>query len=1037
MIKDRIKDVLRLVVVLFVMIPFVGFSQTAPQVDVQASYMQKIGHIPPIATLNRAEKDMTKSKKKRKQHRMIDQNFAGRDGSNVILPELEHQGPDKIRQRSIPSSTLRFNGEIPLVNREGITSNSSPNDPSGDIGKDHYVQAVNVTRIAVYDKEGELLDVFNANVFWGSIGFSSAGDPIVMYDQEVDRWIMTEFPFGNQMLFAISDSSDPLGSWTAYNFGTPSFPDYPKWAVWTDAYTVTTNEQGPGVHHLYLINKEQALAGADQVDMQRLSVDGTTGSEQGFIVSTPVDWTGLNRPPEGAGPYFMKLNDSSWGEVAEDGLTIFEVDIDWDNPNNTSVSEAFVPTSPYDSYPCSINGPGFACVPQPNGANGLDAIPEVIMHQIHYRNFSAYEAMVLSFVTDVTDGENLAGVRWVELRRSSGSEWTVYQEGTFGPEDGLDRYMSTICMDGSGNIGLAYSVSSEDVAAGVRYTGRFASDPLGVMTLPEVTAVDGGGSIVTGGRFGDYAHMSVDPTNDATFWFTTEYAGTNGNVRTRVVAFEMGKDTFDIGPSQVQSPVSSSSLGMETLVVEIKNNGLEPVSDFSIAYEVNGNPAVTEAVDATIMPENTFVYSFTQPVDMSAIGPYDFTIRTILETDENPNNDVILYNVTKLPIRDVSLVSINGADGIICGSETMIDIEFQNNSDVPLSSAIIEVSLNGSLLATDNWTGNLSFGETSTVTIPVTGLEDGSNELSVLISSPNGAMDEVADDNTGVINIESLLESVSIIVDVFTDGFPEETTWELVDDATGALVASGGPYDIINEHFITEVCVSPDACLTMTIFDSYGDGVNSFFSDDGNYTITDENGILLAQLMEIDFGDEESNFFCLGEVECDVQADFTASPETSVGNDGSILIEVTSGFSPFSYSIDGGNNFSPDNLFTGLETGDYPVVVMDNLGCILEVIVNVPIEVSTSNTTSTVNISIAPNPTNGLLNIKVDGLADDGLFLDYKVLNAQGQIIRRDNLVRYDKSYVGMLSIMAEPNANYFLAFDHPRISKIYTVIKQ
>ena len=64
--------------------------------------------------------------------------------------------------------------------------------------------------------------------------------------------------------------------------------------------------------------------------------------------------------------------------------------------------------------------------------------------------------------------------------RSGGSETltTIHQQGTFAPNDGVHRWMGSICQDKQGNMALGYSVvNGTTVFPGIRYTGRLAGDP--------------------------------------------------------------------------------------------------------------------------------------------------------------------------------------------------------------------------------------------------------------------------------------------------------------------------------------------------------------------------------------------------------------------------------------------------------------------------------------------------------------------------------------------------------------------------------
>jgi hypothetical protein len=144
-------------------------------------------------------------------------------------------------------------------------------------------------------------------------------------------------------------------------------------------------------------------------------------------------------------------------------------------------------------------------------------------------------------------------MRWYEIRRTmdnpvpnSPSQYSVRQQGTFSP-DNVHRWMGSVAMDWQGNIALGYSVvDGASVFPGIRYTGRLAGDPLGLMTLGEGTIVDGTGvQRTTNSRWGDYTSMNVDPTDDCTFWYVNQYytlAGQNSSTagwQTRIGSFKL------------------------------------------------------------------------------------------------------------------------------------------------------------------------------------------------------------------------------------------------------------------------------------------------------------------------------------------------------------------------------------------------------------------------------------------------------------------------------------------------------------------
>jgi len=155
--------------------------------------------------------------------------------------------------------------DTPLINIAGQNyTGVNPPDTVGDVGPNHYIQMVNSgggASVTIYNKSGTLvfgpfmLDTLGV----GGACASGFGDPIVLYDRQADRWMMAEFAgSGNHLCVYISTTPDPTGTYYRYDFSTPNFPDYPKYAVWWDAYYVSSNENDPAA---YALDRTKMLAG--------------------------------------------------------------------------------------------------------------------------------------------------------------------------------------------------------------------------------------------------------------------------------------------------------------------------------------------------------------------------------------------------------------------------------------------------------------------------------------------------------------------------------------------------------------------------------------------------------------------------------------------------------------------------------------------------------------------------------------------------------------------------------------------------------
>ena len=405
----------------------------------------------------------------------------------------------------------------------------TPPDTNGDVGPNHYVQMVNVS-FAIYDKSGNLLSGPHAiKQLWAGQGgicsINSAGDPVVVYDSLANRWLLSQFANNNSICLAISQTSDPTGAYYLYEFTNNAFPDYFKLGVWSNAYFMGANQSGQNVHAY----DKQAMLNGQPATAIHFSKSGV--GRHTFLL--PADVDGGTPPPTGSPGYFYRFIDGDlFGGV--DRLELFAFQPDFANPgNSTFTGPVSLPSQAFASL-CNFS---FSCIRQPNTNQRLDSITEWPMWRFAYRNFGTHEVLLGNHAVNV--GNDQAGVRWFELRRANGGSWSIYQESTHAP-DAHSRWMASMAMDGDGNIAIGYNASSTSLFPSLRYATRLATDPLNTLQT-EATLQAGGGSQTGLNRWGDYSAVSVDPSDDCTFWFTGEYyTGTfSNNWSTRIGTFRI------------------------------------------------------------------------------------------------------------------------------------------------------------------------------------------------------------------------------------------------------------------------------------------------------------------------------------------------------------------------------------------------------------------------------------------------------------------------------------------------------------------
>ncbi|MCC6381462.1 MAG: hypothetical protein IT304_03090 [Dehalococcoidia bacterium] len=532
-------------------------------------------------------------------------------------PPRDNPAAPAIAYGPMPSTTVNFAGLSRTdVCTGGQCGSGWPPDINGDVGRNHYIEAVN-SAYAIYDKTGTLLASFTENSLWATGGSNacngnSQGDPIVLYDTLADRWILSHFAFaisgGNPVApfyqcIAASKTSDPVaGGWWLYALrmdtgavGQPpvnTLNDYGKFGLWNDGclYFGGNGFLAPG----FSFNGAQ-FANFNLADMYsgaalRWGLGVLAYPANNVASMFPANLRAIassSLPPPNTPAYF----------VAE-SVTAYSWDVRKLTPaaNCEGGTLSAATSVSQTSYPFPSSGES---VTQPGTTNKLDNLMDRVMQKVQYRKVGSAESLWVTHTTyNSTDATHRP--QWAQLNVTGGTiSATPVQEQMFAPDTTKHRWMPSIAADNQGNVALGYSISDGTATyPSIGYAGRLAGDPLNQLPQTEVIMQAGSGSQTNncGGapchRWGDYTAMSVDPIDDCTFWYTNQYYssqanGTAGNWQTRIGAFKFPSCT---APADVPDHLAFSSapaggtvnVPLTPLVVQVQDatNGLVTADSF-------------------------------------------------------------------------------------------------------------------------------------------------------------------------------------------------------------------------------------------------------------------------------------------------------------------------------------------------------------------------------------------------------------------------------------------------------------------------
>ncbi len=468
-------------------------------------------------------------------------------------------GRDPVVQTQHPAAAM----PAPLQNFAGLDFNAWgsgwPPDPNGDVGPNHYIQTVNVS-IGIFTKTGTRLWASTFDKFWSAAGGTGTpcdqanqGDPVVVYDALVDRWIITDFAFPSSgepsyECIAVSKGSNPVsGGWWFYPVLADSalFSDYPKWGIWADGYYMSANMySGTNLSsvRVWAFDRNRLINGQP---VNPVTFELPCGATTCYSTLLPANLRGA-QPPSGSPELFASIDAPS-----TDTLHLWRLHFDPTTPSNSWFGTSAGNSNPIDLAvahfvePCDAASI-MSCIPEPGATSNqyLDSLGDRLMMQLQYRNIGGIESLWATHtVADSASIGSVTGIRWYEVRDPNGTP-VLYQQSTFAP-DTTYRWMPSLAVDKLGNLAVGYSAASSTLYPSIRYAGRLAADPLNVLGQDETTLITGTGAqtfypgVGNLNRWGDYSAMTVDPVDDCTFWYTNEYyAATGYNWQTRIGSFK-------------------------------------------------------------------------------------------------------------------------------------------------------------------------------------------------------------------------------------------------------------------------------------------------------------------------------------------------------------------------------------------------------------------------------------------------------------------------------------------------------------------
>ncbi|MCB0285503.1 MAG: carboxypeptidase-like regulatory domain-containing protein [Calditrichaeota bacterium] len=528
----------------------------------------------------------------------------------IVNPFWEHLNPPYVEDRfnvTPPSAPMGSNefydasvtGLAPQANttpnividfEANSQTNSIPPDPIMAVGPDHVISMVN-SSFVFYDKQGNVLFSRSADAWFQNVlPYSGLFDPIVVYDNIDNRFVMcwdlqNDVNQTGYWLVSVSDDENPMGNWCNY-----AFPAHLNGTVdvgnWGDYQKMGYDHQA-----VYISGRQFSFTEGFQYCKLRI-IPKSELYDPACPAVTYTDFWDFRDPNNSGvrvdGPPIVASHLEATNNTA-----YMVVDSPYITGNFITLWKIVDPLGTFGAATLTAVNISTVSAQQPPDANQLGGgTPRINSGRRAYRN-AAYMNGKLWTSTAIAGGtgNQYAFARYLQLDVMND---TVIEDVSFGA-NGYYYLYPAIMVDEDENIVIGYTRSGDNEYAGAAFTGRRATDAPGLAPSTLLKAGEGNYVVTFGGtrnRWGDYLGIAPDPKNPSVIWALIEYAKAPSNTwANRIGAFSL--------KYAINGTITAEATGdvLENASVKIEESGAVKLTDENGDFQFG---APTDSVTVTV-----------------------------------------------------------------------------------------------------------------------------------------------------------------------------------------------------------------------------------------------------------------------------------------------------------------------------------------------------------------------------------------------------------------------------------------------------